>query len=412
MKIAILAYYFKPDQSVGAMRPENWARWLGADHQVTVVCPKRPAAAADPADRFRIRFQPSIAVRLLEWANGLRKRRRHRRRVSPTVAPRPRAGTPSGALIYRMPCLHDLWLIPCYRALCRLRPDLIISTHNPYINHVAAWIYRRHHPGTRIWLDYRDLWTGNHTTRGLPLVRALETWMERRILRSAAMVTTVSRHLCQSLAREGAPRVHLVYNSPLVAPPMAGRGRSGPPSRPLVICYTGTIHPGWRNPAPLFELLRDLRRRKAIGARDVRLTVASRHPGNLLSLAEAYEVRDWIDYRGPVSREAAIAMQHGAHVLLLLESGAPEARGVLTGKVFEYLATDKPILLVGPRADAELYQLLQRHERLLDLDRLARILADPTLELPKQRPVDYAAASRESLRRILKDPALAGLEDC
>jgi glycosyltransferase involved in cell wall biosynthesis len=61
---------------------------------------------------------------------------------------------------------------------------------------------------------------------------------------------------------------------------------------------------------------------------------------------------------GHVSREVALSAQAEAHLLLLLESPRSDARGVLTGKVFEYIASGVPILSLGSRRDSAIGRLL------------------------------------------------------
>ena len=41
-------------------------------------------------------------------------------------------------------------------------------------------------------------------------------------------------------------------------------------------------------------------------------------------------------------------MQQSSQVLLLLINNTPNAKGILTGKLFEYLASGRPILCIGP----------------------------------------------------------------
>lgn len=61
MKIAILGYFFQPDPSLGAMRPENWNKWVCDNLQVGLICHGRPAVA-DCVENFQIRPKPSISA--------------------------------------------------------------------------------------------------------------------------------------------------------------------------------------------------------------------------------------------------------------------------------------------------------------------------------------------------------------
>lgn len=397
MKVAIVAYYFKPDEAIGAVRPENWAKWLSCRHDVVVVTPKKKGVV-DSDVGFKVLRVNSYAMALLEFVNSFRKRIRSKFLASSRVVGS-RGKAPSFAFSYRMPCLHDFWFVSCYCALCAIKPEAVIATHSPYINLVVAWVYKMFHPGVMLWVDYRDLWTGNHTSSGLPVIRDIECNVELCILRNADVVTTVSDHLCSSLRQMSCRDAYCVYNS--VGEYQLSDCNSGNNSKLLRICYVGTIWAGWRDPSGLFSMLNAFIDSHLIEKNEISICLASRNPGDFLMLADKYGLRDVVDFRGGVRRQEALRIQQEADILLLLESGAPEARGVLTGKVFEYLMTSKPILLIGPGPDSELYQLLKKHDRLFTLEDLARYLRKEVQELPKGVPVDYSEISRQQLLQIM-----------
>jgi hypothetical protein len=78
----------------------------------------------------------------------------------------------------------------------------------------------------------------------------------------------------------------------------------------------------------------------------------------LQKLASDPRFKDFIRIMGHVSREQALDAQRSADALLLLESSAPSARGVITGKIFEYITTGVPILCIGSDPEYEIGQLL------------------------------------------------------
>ena len=51
---------------------------------------------------------------------------------------------------------------------------------------------------------------------------------------------------------------------------------------------------------------------------------------------------------GYVSHRQAIALQQKSRLLVLIEIDSEETRGIIPGKLFEYLSSKRPILAIGP----------------------------------------------------------------
>ena len=141
------------------------------------------------------------------------------------------------------------------------------------------------------------------------------------------------------------------------------RGRLSCPlisrSGPLRIVYTGMIYPGHRDPLPLLNALSQLRRRGELEDGMVTVDFYGDRVEVAMALAKKPEYAPFIRLMGHVTREKALEAQRNADILLLLESPAPEARGVLTGKLFEYLVSGRPILCIGSRPEYEIGQVLK-----------------------------------------------------
>jgi glycosyltransferase involved in cell wall biosynthesis len=56
----------------------------------------------------------------------------------------------------------------------------------------------------------------------------------------------------------------------------------------------------------------------------------------------------WIKFLPYVPHSEVIQIQRAARVLLLSVNNVPSAKGIVTGKIFEYLAIGRPVLCIGP----------------------------------------------------------------
>jgi hypothetical protein len=419
MKIAILAFHFRPEETIGAVRPENWAAWLAKEHNVTVITRPLFGAKSEMLGAYRVIRIGNVVTRFFDWLNDYRKKTRERRasRVSAAqdaldienVGNKKKSSSKrffslNGVLTYRMPCVCDFWLPSAYLALRRVRPELIIATHSPYVNLIAAWLYVLMNRDTKLWVDFRDLWTGNHLMTGWPLFRRIERFIEEALLGMASVVTTVSQGLVDSTTLKKVALRRVVYNAPSQELKQTEWQRSenrAEGKSKLRFCYTGTLA-GGRDPGGLFELLKKLEVEKVITPRGVVFEVASQNLGNIKSSIEHHGAQEFVDIKGKVSRVEAFRMQQQADVLVLLEIGNPEVKGVLTGKVFEYLLTDKPILLLGPGPESEIYRLLESHGRVLTLEQVEEKLRKGE-SFGRYEPVDYSLIAREQVRLLVHE---------
>jgi glycosyltransferase involved in cell wall biosynthesis len=114
------------------------------------------------------------------------------------------------------------------------------------------------------------------------------------------------------------------------------------PSSVLRITHAGHFH-GKRDPKPFLRALADS------GLEDVVARFAGDFRAADREYAETLGLGNRVELLGNLSRRRSLELQRDSEVLLLLipESGG-RGRGVLTGKIFEYLAAERPILAAVP----------------------------------------------------------------
>jgi len=110
----------------------------------------------------------------------------------------------------------------------------------------------------------------------------------------------------------------------------------------LRITHAGHFH-GKRDPRPFLRAL------SASGLDDVAVRFAGDFRAADREYAESLGLGDRLEFLGNLSRRRSLELQRDSEALLLLvpESGG-RGLGVVTGKIFEYLAAERPILAVVP----------------------------------------------------------------
>jgi len=264
----------------------------------------------------------------------------------------------------RMPDVTDFWVRPAIVWLntADAHWDVVVSSAGPYTAHLVARHARR--AGLADWwlADFRDLWTRNHARHGLVPFTWRERWLERRVMADVDHITTVSDGLARTLREQSTKPVSVIFNGfdiPEDAMPSTRPERS---REQVHLVYTGTWYPHGQRLETLYEAWVRLRDEAPDVAASLRLVVAGRDGPSWRRLAVRYGLESWIDWRGEVDQADAVALQRDADALLLIDWHRPDD-GVLTGKVFEYIAQSAPIIVVGGDPDSPASQLVRRAGR-------------------------------------------------
>lgn len=247
--------------------------------------------------------------------------------------------------------------------LCKQRQiNIVVSTYGPRACHFIASNIKTAIPHIRWVADYRDLWSISHLSDMSNSMRNKEKYLEKSTLKTADLLTTVSEPLAKDLSSFLNKEVHVICNGFDALWENVEKNISEPKvlslHKPLKIIYTGSIYPGHRNPSPLFHAINELIKRDVINSNDIQVKFFGHRQPELINFITELSADKYAHVCGHISRDSALHEQRDADVLLLLESGSPDAKGVLTGKVFEYIASGKPVLSLGSKHDSAIGQLL------------------------------------------------------
>lgn len=104
-----------------------------------------------------------------------------------------------------------------------------------------------------------------------------------------------------------------------------------------------------RNPKVLWEVLQELIAENTLFATHFQLKLIGKISQEILDSIANYTLMNYCNNLGYVSHIEAIQHQRKSQVLLLIEIDSPETRSIIPGKLFEYMASERPIIAIGPK---------------------------------------------------------------
>jgi glycosyltransferase involved in cell wall biosynthesis len=345
VKVLLVTRHFPPGGGGGVQRPLKFATHLPAlGIETHVLAPDMPGTA--PADD-ELELPTQAWIHRVRYVGPRSGRPADRLLAKQGVA---RLGTQAALLGRRLlvPDENAPWSTlatpVAIRIVRREGIDVVLTTSPPPSLHLLGAAVKRT-TGAAWVADLRDPLTSHPHRRGYEsqLARLKETTVGRvgRLVASQAnAIVAASDAIADEMrALEPKGKVVTIANG-CDFDDFAGLEHH--PSDRLRITHAGHFH-GKRDPKPFLRAL------AKSGLDDVVVRFAGDFRTEDREYAEALGLGDRVELLGNVSRRRSLELQRDSEALLLLipESGG-RGRGVVTGKIYEYLAAERPILAVVP----------------------------------------------------------------
>ncbi len=227
--------------------------------------------------------------------------------------------------------------------------DLVITTGPPHSTHLVGQKLKKEF-GINWMADFRDPWTEvyyNNLFKRTPKNEALDQTMEINVLHDADSILTVGPSMMKLLADKvphQKDKFHYIYNG-FDAEKFQQLKKQK--NETFTIRYVGTLSENYPYKTTI-EAINQL----AIDKKSLTIELI----GNIeTSVLEYFQENCLFPITNilSVSHTEAIQFMKNADMLLLLLPFMKHAQIMLTGKLFEYLATENPILCIGDKkADA------------------------------------------------------------
>ena len=260
-----------------------------------------------------------------------------------------------------IPDARKFWIKPASKRLITLINeegyDALVTTGPPHSMHMIG-LFAKRATDIKWTADFRDPWTQIDFIDELMLTEksfAKHEKMERDVLQESDRVLVVSRTMktmfAESIPAEKIEVIPNGYDEEDFVDVKQEELQEG-----FVMAHVGSLTPA-RNPPALWDALAELVNENPQFAENLRLQFVGQIDYSAKSQLEALGLLKHVEIVQYLPHDELMGYLTGSHVLLLLANQTRNAKMILTGKVFEYLKANRPILALAP-VDGDLAHLI------------------------------------------------------
>ena len=369
--VLLVSYYFPPVNSISSLRASQFARWLPEYNWMPTILTadnvygntRDLTCKIDSSKIIRVRGRDYIGIikdvikqkyKNIKNSNSVQNELttdyNSKTSFLKKIKPFTTARWPDTAMWWQKKAIKA-----GMKHISNNRTDVIFSSFGPPSSHIVASKLSK--LSKVPWVaDYRDLWSWNHVQKRNKIIQFFEEKYERHIVEDAVYFTTVSQDLSDQLScfLDVNDRVSVIHNG---YDPEAYQILIPKKLNKFTISYTGNLYPH-QDPHPLLASIQKMKAETALDSNSFEVRFNGINLNNIEQLAKNYGVSDIVRCGGYVPHREAIQNQVDSDILLVFGWKQTHQKGILTGKLFEYLGAKRPILCIGPGND-EIEKILQ-----------------------------------------------------
>ncbi|MBE6241053.1 MAG: glycosyltransferase family 4 protein [Bacteroidales bacterium] len=365
-RVLIISYYWPPTGGSGVQRWVKFAKYLPAEGwQPVIYTPENPEQlAVDASLEAEVPAEAEVIRRRIVEPYGMYKKVLRRSGHSKEAVEVNPVNAQNKSVLQKMamwvrgnlfrPDPRCWWIRPSVRFLKKYLKehpvDLIVSTGPPQSMHLIG-MRLAEETGLPWIADFRDPWTKIFYFKHLSMTRRTQKWhekMERRVLDKATRVVAVSPLVQQEFQAMTKTPVELITNGfdECDFADEKCRDADGGPDKDFVITHTG-LFAADGNPTVLWDVLAEKCALDPDFKKALKINLIGKNDEQIIKAIDEAGLHENLNDMGYQPHSEAVAQQRQASLLILPLRKEPEYKAVLPGKLFEYLASSRPILGIG-----------------------------------------------------------------
>ncbi|MDP4637421.1 MAG: glycosyl transferase family 1 [Crocinitomicaceae bacterium] len=268
-----------------------------------------------------------------------------------------------------IPDAKKFWIKPSIKHLSDFLKDhpvdIIVSTGPPHTTHLIALGLKRA-TGTPWLADFRDPWTNIDWFDKLPMTNTSKrkhVRLEQQVLQEASGISCVSRTWTKEFEVLANRPVKLITNGFAPTDFLHFDKKSDPH---FTILHTGSLNSD-RNPHTFWKFLSyEIERNVSLKSK-LKIQLVGAVDVKVIDSIHACGLSDFLDQRPFIPHQEVIELMSSCSLLLLPLNNVKNQQGIIPGKLFEYLASNQPILAIGPKT-GDSAQILQEQANTMVID--------------------------------------------
>ena len=360
-KILVILYYWPPSGGAGVQRGVYFVKYLRSfGWEPVVYTPENPDF--DIKDQTLLKkVAPDITVLKKPIWEPYSIYRKLLGKKAGNVNTGFISGTKDQGLLKRLsvwirgnffiPDPRKFWVRPSVKYLSNYitehKIETIFTSGPPHSMHLIGLGLKKKHPHLKWVSDFRDPWTNIDFYKELMLSNFADKRhhkLEKDVLQSADAITVVGGSMKAEFEAKTKRPVYLIPNGFDEEDVQLDDVEM---DQHFTISHIGTLNSA-RNPKNLWKVLGELCRKDEGIKNALQIQLIGKVEDSVFHAIKEAGLEEQLKHISYLPHHEAIRKQQGSQVLLLLINDSPNAKGILTGKFFEYLAARRPILGIGP----------------------------------------------------------------
>lgn len=244
--------------------------------------------------------------------------------------------------------------------------DVLVTTGPPHSLHLIGLGLKKKFPDLKWIADFRDPWTEISYYKHLKLTKIADKKhrkLESEVFKNADITLATSYTDAENFRKKGANAFCITNGFDVDASTTLSMTEENSKTLSLSnsttkfkLSYIGVLEQ-LRNPEILWETLNDLVQENSDFKNDFQLKFVGRLDDKILQKIESSVLKNNLTNLDYQTHDVALKHMQDSTVLLMTNFPQESSKGIIPGKIFEYLATGKTIISFGPK-DADVEKIL------------------------------------------------------